>query len=98
MGSILKKSTKDKIEATKKPSKTSAPVIPKNIEDFIESGIEPEKKGRGRPATGVKKQKMTFELSADLVQELDQVVKKFGMTRASFMSQAVMRAVQDAQK
>lgn len=52
---------------------------------------------RGRKPSLVKKQKMTFELAEDLVNELNEVVKSMGMTRASFMAQAVMKAVKDAQ-
>ena len=40
---------------------------------------------------------MTFELAEDLVNELDEVVQSLGMTRASFMAQAVMKAVKEAQ-
>ncbi|MCR5605938.1 MAG: hypothetical protein K6F69_03870 [Treponema sp.] len=56
----------------------------------------PAKRGRGRPINNVKKLKMTFELAENLVQELDDVVKNLGMTRSSFMAQAVMKAVKDA--
>ena len=52
---------------------------------------------RGRKPSLVKKQKMTFELAEDLVNELDEVVQSLGMTRASFMAQAVMKAVKEAQ-
>ena len=52
---------------------------------------------RGRKPSLVKKQKMTFELAEDLVNELDEVVQSLGMTRASLMAQAVMKAVKEAQ-
>ena len=57
-----------------------------------------EKKGRGRPASNIKKRKVTFDLSEDLITELDKVALFYGMNRAQFVSQAVMKAVREAQR
>ena len=56
------------------------------------------KKGRGRPASNIKKRKVTFDLSVDLINELDKVANFYGMNRAQFVSQAVMKAVREAQR
>ncbi len=69
-----------------------------NEADVIVNNNEEPKKGRGRPASSVKKRKVTFDMAEDLIAEIDNVAKFYGMNRAQFVSQAVMKAVREAQR
>ena len=57
-----------------------------------------EKKGRGRPTSNIKKRKVTFDLPVELITELDKVANFYGMNRAQFVSQAVMKAVREVKR
>ena len=57
-----------------------------------------EKKGRGRPSSNIKKRKVTFDLPVELITELDKVANFYGMNRAQFVSQAVMKAVREVKR
>lgn len=65
--------------------------------DLVANHTE-EKRGRGRPTSNQKKRKVTFDLAEDLILEIDQVATFYGMNRAQFVSQAVMKAVREAQR
>ena len=101
--SIITPGMKRTMEDRKAKAKKNVPALTPEQEAFINGADvivnnkkeQTEKKGRGRPATGIKKRKITFELSEELVNQLDLVVRKYGMTRSSFVSQAVMKAVKD---
>jgi len=65
--------------------------------DLVSNHTE-EKRGRGRPSSNQKKRKVTFDLAEELISEIDQVATFYGMNRAQFVSQAVMKAVREAQR
>lgn len=99
--SIITKRMKEEI---KKPGKEFTP----EQEAFMNGGDTDlvankkeqteKKKGRGRPTSNIKKRKVTFDLPVDLITELDRVAFFYGMNRAQFVSQAVMKAVREAQR
>ena len=70
--------------------------ITKKAMDWATGSTSEKKPGRGRPATGVKKRKVTFDLEEGLIADLDKVAKSYGVTRAAFISQSVMKAVREA--
>jgi hypothetical protein len=105
--SIITKGMKENIQKKGEIKKTGKEFTPEQ-EAFMNGGDKDlvankkeqteEKKGRGRPASNIKKRKVTFDLSEDLITELDKVALFYGMNRAQFVSQAVMKAVREAQR
>lgn len=105
--SIITKGMKARPQKKEEEKKTGKEFTPEQ-EAFMNGGDKDlvankkeqteEKKGRGRPASNIKKRKVTFDLSEDLITELDKVALFYGMNRAQFVSQAVMKAVREAQR
>ena len=107
--SIITKGMKENIQKKGEIKKTGKEFTPEQ-EAFMNGGDkdlvankkeqteEKKGRGRGRPASNIKKRKVTFDLSEDLITELDKVALFYGMNRAQFVSQAVMKAVREAQR
>lgn len=63
-----------------------------NAELASEISSEEDKK-KGRPRLDAKKRKVTFDMTEDLIQRIDAVAQSYGMSRASYISMAIMKNV-----
>lgn len=52
----------------------------------------------GRPASLISKRKVTFDISEELIAQIDKCANYLGTTRAAFCAQAVMWKVREMQK
>ena len=63
------------------------------------SATETKIKGKiGRPALGIEKKKVTFDMPTRLIEEIDQCAFYYGITRAAYVARAVMKQVREDQK
>ena len=84
-------------EKTKQKPETVAPV--KSEEKETGSATETKPKGKvGRPALGIEKKKVTFDMPTRLIDEIDQCAFYYGITRAAYVARAVMKQVREDQK
>ena len=84
-------------EKTKQKPETVAPV--KYEEKATGSATETKTKGKvGRPALGIEKKKVTFDMPTRLIEEIDQCAFYYGITRAAYVARAVMKQVREDQK
>ena len=80
-------------EKTKQKPETVAPVKSE------EKTTETKPKGKvGRPALGIEKKKVTFDMPTRLIEEIDQCAFYYGITRAAYVARAVMKQVREDQK
>ncbi len=74
-----------------------ADVISNNTASKTSSTTKPKGKV-GRPSSPITKRKVTFDISEELIAQIDQCANYLGTTRAAFCAQAVMLKVRELQK
>ncbi len=57
-----------------------------------------EKKKMGRPHSTVKKVKVSFDLTEELLKKLNECAQRYGITRAGFISIAIAEAIENRAK
>ena len=70
-----------------------------NGADLVSNSSASKPKGKiGRPASLISKRKVTFDISEELIAQIDKCANYLGTTRAAFCAQAVMWKVREMQK
>ena len=72
--------------------------ITKQIETYLKKLKNQETSKIGRPASLISKRKVTFDISEELIAQIDKCANYLGTTRAAFCAQAVMWKVREMQK
>lgn len=94
------------MEENKAKQASEEVTMSKEVEAFVNgadlvsnSGASKTSKGKiGRPASLISKRKVTFDISEELIAQIDKCANYLGTTRAAFCAQAVMWKVREMQK